>query len=73
MSPETRKVNSMQLISADPRSLKENPDRSRQSKSSPQSDALLCASIKAIGVVQPPVVRLDPDGGNSYSGWHAAF
>ncbi|QSY98033.1 ParB/RepB/Spo0J family partition protein (plasmid) [Rhizobium bangladeshense] len=56
----------MQLISADPRSLKENPDRSRQSKSSPQSDALLCASIKAIGVVQPPVVRLDPDGGNSY-------
>ena len=56
----------MQLISADPRSLKENPDRSRQSKSSPQSDALLCASIKAIGVVQPPVVRRDPKGGNSY-------
>ena len=47
----------MQLISADPRSLKENSDRSRQSQSSPQSDALLCASIKAIGVVLPPVVR----------------
>jgi ParB family chromosome partitioning protein len=56
----------MQLITADPRSLKDSPDRSRQSKSSPQSDALLCASIKAIGVVQPPVVKLDPDGGNSY-------
>lgn len=56
----------MQLISADPRSLKENPDKLRQSKSTPQSDALLCASIRAVGVVQPPVVKLDPDGGNSY-------
>ncbi|WP_064713510.1 ParB/RepB/Spo0J family partition protein [Rhizobium bangladeshense] len=56
----------MQLITADPRSLKENPDRSRQSKSSPQSDALLCASIRTIGVVQPPIVKLDPEGGNSY-------
>ncbi|MGV1760579.1 ParB/RepB/Spo0J family partition protein [Rhizobium sp. A22-96] len=56
----------MQLISADPRSLKDNPDRSRQSQSSPQSDAVLCASIKAIGVVQPPVVKPDPEGGNSY-------
>ncbi len=56
----------MQLITADPRSLKDNPDRSRQSKPSPQSDALLCASIKAIGVLQPPVVKRDPEGGNSY-------
>ncbi len=56
----------MQLITADPRSLKDNPDRSRQSKSSPQSDALLCASIRAIGVVQPPIVKHDPEGGNSY-------
>jgi ParB family chromosome partitioning protein len=56
----------MQLMTVDPRSLKDNPDRARQSKSSPQSDALLCASIKAIGVVQPPVVKLDPAGGNSF-------
>jgi ParB family chromosome partitioning protein len=56
----------MQLMTVDPRSLKDNPDRARQSKSSPQSDALLCASIKAIGVVQPPVVKLDPEGGNSF-------
>ena len=56
----------MQLITADPRSLKDNPDRPRLSKSSPQSDALLCASIRAIGVVQPPIVKLDPEGGNSY-------
>ncbi|MGR9202175.1 ParB/RepB/Spo0J family partition protein [Rhizobium leguminosarum] len=56
----------MELMTVDPRSLKDNPDRARQSKSSPQSDALLCASIKAIGVVQPPVIKLDPEGGNSY-------
>jgi ParB family chromosome partitioning protein len=56
----------MELMTVDPRSLKNNPDTARQSKSSPQSDALLCASIKAIGVVQPPVVKLDPEGGNSY-------
>ncbi|MGM4940312.1 ParB/RepB/Spo0J family partition protein, partial [Rhizobium sp. 768_B6_N1_8] len=56
----------MELMTVDPRSLKDNPDRARQSKSSPQSDALLCASIKAVGVVQPPVVKLDPEGGNSY-------
>jgi ParB family chromosome partitioning protein len=40
----------MLSISADPRALKENPDKFRQSKSTPQSDALLCASIKAVGV-----------------------
>ncbi|WP_409079600.1 ParB N-terminal domain-containing protein [Rhizobium sp. NLR10b] len=56
----------MQLIAADPRSLKDNPDRSRQVKSSPQSHALLCAPIRAIGLVQPPIVKLDPGGGNSY-------
>ncbi|MBX5203993.1 ParB/RepB/Spo0J family partition protein [Rhizobium sp. NZLR1] len=56
----------MELMTVDPRSLKDNPDKARQSKSSPQSDALLCASIRAIGVVQPPVVKLDPEGGNSY-------
>ncbi|MBX5206805.1 ParB/RepB/Spo0J family partition protein [Rhizobium sp. NZLR11] len=56
----------MELMTVDPRSLKDNPDKARQSKSSPQSDALLCASIRAIGVVQPPVVKLHPDGGNSY-------
>lgn len=56
----------MQLIFADPRSLKENPNNPRQTRSTPQSDALLCASIKAVGVVQPPVVKIDPEGGNSF-------
>ena len=52
----------MQIIKVDPRALKENPDRMRQSKSSPQADALMLATIKAVGIVQPPVT----DGGNGY-------
>jgi len=35
-----------------PRALKENPDRMRQSKSSPQADALMLPTIKAVGIVQ---------------------
>jgi len=50
----------------DPRALVENPDHSRQTKSSPQADALLLASIKAVGIVQPPVVSAQTDGGNGF-------
>lgn len=56
----------MQIIKVDPRALKENPDRMRQSKSSPQADALMLATIKAVGIVQPPVVAPETDGGNGY-------
>jgi ParB family chromosome partitioning protein len=56
----------MQIIKVDPRALKENPDRMRQSKSSPQADALMLATIKAVGIVQPPVVAPERDGGNGY-------
>tara|TARA_R110002020_G_scaffold361050_1_gene573699 strand:+ start:7614 stop:9335 length:1722 start_codon:yes stop_codon:yes gene_type:complete len=56
----------MQIINVDPRALKENPDRMRQSKSSPQADALMLATIKAVGIVQPPVVAPETDGGNGY-------
>ncbi len=56
----------MHLIKVDPRALKENPDRMRQSKSSPQADALMLATIKAVGIVQPPVVAPETDGGNGY-------
>lgn len=56
----------MQIIKVDPRALKENPDRMRQSKSSSQADALMLATIKAVGIVQPPVVVPEPDGGNGY-------
>jgi ParB family chromosome partitioning protein len=56
----------MQIIKIDPRALKENPDRMRQSKSSPQADALMLATIKAVGIVQPPVVAPETAGGNGY-------
>ncbi|RWX74819.1 ParB/RepB/Spo0J family partition protein [Neorhizobium lilium] len=56
----------MQIMKVDPRALKENPNRMRQLKSSPQADALMLATIKAVGIVQPPVVAPEPDGGNGY-------
>ncbi|SCX22827.1 putative chromosome-partitioning protein ParB [Agrobacterium sp. DSM 25558] len=56
----------MQIMKVDPRALKENPNRMRQSMSSPQADALMLATIKAVGIVQPPVVAPEPDGGNGY-------
>ncbi|MDZ7927847.1 MAG: ParB N-terminal domain-containing protein [Agrobacterium sp.] len=56
----------MQVIKVDPRSLKENPDDARRSKSSPQSDALLLATVKAVGIIQPPVIAPELDGGNGY-------
>ncbi len=31
----------------------------RQSKSTPQADALLLAMIKAVGIVQPPVITAE--------------
>ncbi len=56
----------MQIQKVDPRALKENPDRMRQTKSSPQADALMLATIKAVGIVQPPIVAPETGGGNGY-------
>ncbi len=56
----------MEVIKVDPRSLKENPEDARRSKSSPQSDALLLATVKAVGIIQPPVISPELDGGNGY-------
>ncbi|MBU4527501.1 MAG: ParB/RepB/Spo0J family partition protein [Hoeflea sp.] len=56
----------MHIIKIDPRALKENPDDARKSKSTPQGDALLAATIKAVGIIQPPVVSPEADGGNGY-------
>jgi ParB family transcriptional regulator, chromosome partitioning protein len=56
----------MQIQKVDPRALKENPDRMRQTKSSPQADALMLATIKAVGIVQPPIVAPEAGGGNGY-------
>ena len=56
----------MELKFVDPRALKENPDKARRSKSSPQADALLLATIRTVGIVQPPVVAPEMDGGNGF-------
>ena len=56
----------MELKFVDPRSLKDNPDKARRSKSSPQADALLLATIRAVGIVQPPVVAPETEGGNGF-------
>ncbi len=56
----------MHLMKIDPRALKDNPDDARRSKSSPQADALMLATIKAVGIIQPPVVSPETDGGNSF-------
>lgn len=56
----------MQILKVDPRALKENPDRTRLTRSTPQADALLLATIKAVGIVQPPVIAPESGGGNGY-------
>ena len=56
----------MRLVKLDPRALKDNPDNMRRTKSSQQADALLLATVKAVGIVQPPVVVPETDGGNEY-------
>jgi len=56
----------MQIVKVDPRALVENPDRMRRTASSPQADALLLATIKVVGIIQPPIVSPQRDGGN---GW----
>lgn len=56
----------MEIMLIDPRALVDNPDKARRSKSSPQSDALLLATIRAVGIVQPPVVAPQSEGGNGF-------
>ncbi|MEO8669363.1 MAG: ParB N-terminal domain-containing protein [Bauldia sp.] len=56
----------MEIKLIDPRALVDNPDKARRTKSSPQSDALLLATIRAVGIVQPPVVAPRSDGGNGF-------
>lgn len=56
----------MELRKVDPRALKENPDRARQSTSNGQADALMLATIRAVGIVQPPVVAPETGGGNGF-------
>jgi ParB family transcriptional regulator, chromosome partitioning protein len=46
-----------ELRSVDPRTLKPNPNNPRRTPVPPAMDEQLAASIKAIGIIQPPVVR----------------
>ncbi|MFB4374950.1 ParB N-terminal domain-containing protein [Agrobacterium sp. CR_3] len=55
----------MQIIKVDARAQgKSRPDASVESLL--QADALMLATIKAVGIVQPPVVAPEKDGGNGY-------
>ncbi|OJX53535.1 ParB N-terminal domain-containing protein [Devosia sp. 66-22] len=56
----------MEIKLIDPRARVDNPDKARRTNSSPQSDALLLATIRAVGIVQPPVVAPQADGGNGF-------
>lgn len=56
----------MKLMKVDPRALNENPDPTRRTKSSPQSDALLLATIKDVGIIQPPIVTAQRGRGNGF-------
>jgi ParB family chromosome partitioning protein len=50
-----------ELRSVDPRTLKPNPNNPRRTPVPPAMDEQLVASIKAIGIIQPPAVR-EADG-----------
>jgi len=47
----------MELGTVDPRNLKINPDNPRRIGAGEHPDAQLVANIKAVGILQPPVVR----------------
>ena len=49
----------MELRTVDPRVLRTNPANPRRTLASPEADAMLAASIAAIGIIQPPLVRTD--------------
>lgn len=55
----------MELIKIDPRLLHENPDPTRRTAATLQADALMVASLKATGLIQPPVVYATPGSPNS--------
>ncbi len=52
-----RKQSTMELKTVDPRTLKINPDNPRRTSAGEHPDAQMVANIKAVGILQPPVVR----------------
>jgi ParB family chromosome partitioning protein len=51
-----------ELRSVDPRTLQSNPDNPRRTPASPAMDEQLLASIRAVGIIQPPCVTPKDDG-----------
>jgi ParB family transcriptional regulator, chromosome partitioning protein len=51
-----------ELRSVDPRTLQINPNNPRRTPVPPAMDEQLLASIKAVGIIQPPCVSLKDDG-----------
>jgi ParB family chromosome partitioning protein len=47
----------MELKLVNPRTLKFNPDNPRRTKATPEQDAQLAANIRAVGIIQPPLVK----------------
>ena len=52
----------MELITLDPRTLIENPENPRRKSPPDQADVQMEATARAIGILQPPVVREVPKG-----------
>jgi len=52
----------MELKTVDPRSLIENPDNPRRRAPPDQADGQMAATARAVGILQPPVVREAPGG-----------
>ena len=52
----------MELRTVDPRTLVFNPNNPRRSPASPAADAQMAASIKVVGIIQPPIVKQTADG-----------
>jgi len=57
METRARKQSIMELRTVDPRTLKINPDNPRRTGAGEHPDAQMVANIKAVGILQPPVVR----------------
>ena len=51
-----------ELRSVDPRTLQINPNNPRRTPVPPAMDEQLVASIKAVGIIQPPCVTQKDDG-----------
>ena len=52
----------VELRSVDPRTLQTNPNNPRRTPVSPAMDEQLVASIRAVGIIQPPCVTRQADG-----------